>query len=50
VLPGQEIVVRGVLTNKGTNYFTDRQLVITGEEPTGGDLIVTAPAPLSSRA
>jgi M6 family metalloprotease-like protein len=43
---GKEIVVEGILSNKGTNYFTDRQLVISGEG--GGELAVSAPAPLST--
>ncbi|WP_114431313.1 M6 family metalloprotease domain-containing protein [Phyllobacterium bourgognense] len=43
---GQEVVVKGVLYNKGSNYFTDRQLVVTGEGSAGTELPVTSPAPL----
>jgi M6 family metalloprotease-like protein len=48
VLPGQEVVVQGILTNKGTNFFTDRRLVISGENGAGGELTVSAPVPLTT--
>ena len=43
---GQEVVVKGVLYNKGSNYFTDRQLVVAGEGSAGAELPVASPAPL----
>ncbi len=46
VLRGTEVVVEGRLINEGTNYFTDRQLVVKGLGPTDGTIMVTAPAPL----
>jgi M6 family metalloprotease-like protein len=48
-IAGQEVVVEGILTNEGTNFFTDRRLVVTGEGSTGGKIMVTAPAPLEIR-
>ncbi|RWQ31001.1 MAG: M6 family metalloprotease domain-containing protein [Mesorhizobium sp.] len=42
---GQEVIVEGVLSNRGTNYFTDRDLVVTGA---GGEISVVSPAPLKS--
>ncbi len=48
VMRGEEVVVEGVLTNEGTNYFTDRKLVVKGQE--GGEIIVTTPVPLESMA
>jgi M6 family metalloprotease-like protein len=41
---GQEVVVEGVLSNRGKNYFTDRDLVITGP---GGELSVVPPLPMT---
>ena len=48
VVRGEEVVVEGVLTNEGTNYFTDRQLVVKGEGAAGGAIAVTAPVPLET--
>jgi M6 family metalloprotease-like protein len=45
---GQEVVVEGVLKNVGSNYFTDRRIVIEGVEPNGGQLAVSPPAVLES--
>lgn len=50
VARGEEVVVEGVLTNEGTNYFTDRKLVVKGEGPSGGEVLVTSPVPLESIA
>lgn len=47
-LAGEEIVVEGVLVNEGTNYFTDRALVVRGEGEEGGSIAVTAGFPLES--
>ena len=48
VVRGTEVVVEGVLTNEGTNYFTDRKLVVTGQGEQGGEIAVTVPAPLET--
>ena len=48
VVRGEEVVVEGVLTNEGTNYFTDRKLVVKGEGEAGGAIAVTAPVPLET--
>ena len=47
-LRGEEVVIEGVLTNQGSNYFTDRKLVVTGQggAASGGEVVVTLPAPL----
>lgn len=47
-LRGEDVVIEGVLSNQGSNYFTDRKLVVTGEggANVGGEVIVTVPAPL----
>ncbi len=48
VVRGAEVVVRGILSNEGTNYFTDRRLVLKGGGDQGGEIPVTAPVPLST--
>jgi M6 family metalloprotease-like protein len=50
VMRGEEVVVEGVLTNEGTNYFADRRLVVTGEGTAGGKVVVTSPVPLETIA
>jgi M6 family metalloprotease-like protein len=47
VVRGEEVVVEGVLVNEGTNFFTDRKLVVKGEAG-GGEIPVTAPVPLET--
>jgi hypothetical protein len=48
VMRGAEVVVEGVLINEGNNYFTDRRLVVKGEGPEGGEILVTTPLPLET--
>ena len=48
VVRGTEVVVKGVLVNEGTNYFTDRQLVVKGKDESSGSIAVTSPAPLTT--
>ena len=48
VIRGTEVVVKGVLVNEGTNYFTDRQLVVRGKDKSSGSIAVTSPAPLTT--
>lgn len=45
---GTEVVVQGVLTNEGTNYFIDRTLVLKSEDGQASQMIVTAPAALEA--
>lgn len=51
-LRGEELLIEGVLTNQGSNYFSDRKLVVTGQggADSGGEIIVTLPAPLEMAA
>lgn len=46
VVGGEELVVKGVIENAGTNYFNDRRLIIRGED--GSEIAVTSPLPLKA--
>lgn len=46
VVGGEELVVKGIIENAGTNYFTDQRLVMRGED--GSEIAVTAPFALET--
>jgi hypothetical protein len=45
-MPGGEVQVRGILVNKGTNYFTDQQFVLRDPD-TGAEIYIRPWLPLS---